>query len=188
MGKMSMPRATWLIAVALAAGGLITEAGAYDGIVEKRVFGLREYTTTGGETIKDAKVGWEVYGEPNEAMDNVIRLTHFFSGTSYAAGRYAADDAAPGYWDYLIGPGQPIDTDEYYVISSDTLVNLNVGLPNVVTTGPASLDPDTGRPYGMEFPIVTIRDFVNVQKVLLESLGITRLHAVMGACALQAYE
>jgi len=140
--------------------------------------------------IKDAKVGWEAYGELNEAKDNVVLITHFFSGTSHAAGRYAEDDAAPGYWDYLIGPGKPIDTDEFYVISWDTLVNLNVGLPDVVTTGPASTDPDTGRPYGMEFPIVTIRDFVNVQNALLESLGITRLDAVMGASmgALQGYE
>jgi homoserine O-acetyltransferase/O-succinyltransferase len=185
-----MPRAACPIAVALAAGGLIAEATAYDGIVEKQVFQKPAYTTAGGETIKDVKIGWEAYGELNEAKDNVILITHFFSGTSHAAGRYAEDDAAPGYWDYLIGPGKPIDTDQFYVISSDTLVNLNVGLPNVVTTGPASIDPDTGRPYGMDFPIVTIRDFVNVQKALLESLGITRLHAVMGASmgALQAYE
>jgi homoserine O-acetyltransferase len=76
------------------------------------------------------------------------------------------------------------------VISSDTLVNLATGNPNVTTTGPASVDPVTGKPYGMDFPVVTIRDFVNVQKALLDSLGIERLHAVMGASmgALQAYE
>jgi homoserine O-acetyltransferase/O-succinyltransferase len=184
-----MPRVLWSIVGALAVGGFIAEVAAYDGIVEK-VFELPAYTTTGGETIKDIRIGWEAYGELNEAKDNVILITHYFSGTSHAAGRYAEDDPAPGYWDYLIGPGKPIDTDEFYVVSSDTLVNLNVGLPDVVTTGPASIDPDTGGPYGMDFPIVTIRDFVNVQKALLESLGISRLEAVMGASmgALQAYE
>jgi homoserine O-acetyltransferase/O-succinyltransferase len=164
MGRVSMSRVAWPIAVALAASGWIAEADAYDGIVEKQVFQEPEYTTTGGETIKGVKVGWEGYGDLNEAKDNVILITHFFSGTSHAAGRYAEDDAGPGYWDYLIGAGKPIDTDRFYVISSDTLVNLNVGLPSVVTTGPASIDPDTGRPYGMDFPVVTIRDFVNVQR------------------------
>ena len=83
-----------------------------------------------------------------------------------------------------------IDTDKYYVISSDTLVNLNVNAPNVTTTGPASINPDTGKPYGMSFPVVSIKDFVNVQKALVESLGIKKLHAVVGASmgGLQAYE
>ena len=84
----------------------------------------------------------------------------------------APDDADPGYWDAIIGPGKPLDTDRYFIISSDTLVNLNAKDPNTITTGPATIDPDTGKPYGMRFPIVTIRDFVNVQKALLDSLGI----------------
>lgn len=163
---------------------------ADDMLVTKQVFELPSYTTEGGETIQDVRIGWEAYGELNEARDNAILITHFFSGTSHAAGKYSADDAAPGYWDSIIGPGKAIDTDRFYVISSDTLVNLNTGLPTVTTTGPASIDPKTGKPYGMSFPIVTIRDFVNVQKALLESLGIEKLHAVMGPSmgALQAIE
>jgi len=76
------------------------------------------------------------------------------------------------------------------VLSSDTLVNLNVNAPNVVTTGPASVNPDTGKPYAMSFPVVSIKDFVRVQKALIDSLGIKKLHAVVGASmgALQAYE
>ncbi|MFP3701791.1 homoserine acetyltransferase, partial [Burkholderia sp. SIMBA_013] len=74
-----------------------------------------------------------------------------------------------------------IDTDKYYVISVDSLVNAYPNLPNVITTGPASINPDTGKPYGLDFPVVTIRDFVNVQKALLEDLGINKLHAVIGA-------
>jgi homoserine O-acetyltransferase len=106
-----MPRVRWPIAVALVASAWIAKAAAYDGVVEKQVFELPEYTTTSGEMIKDVKVGWEAYGELNAAKYNVILITYFFSGTSHAAGRYAADEAAPGYWDYLIGPGKPIDTD-----------------------------------------------------------------------------
>ena len=101
-------------------------------------------------------------------------MTHFFSGTSHAAGKYKADEKVPGYWDPIIGPGKALDTNKYFVLSSDTLVNLNANLPGVVTTGPASIDPDTGKPYGMRFPVVTMRDIVAVQKALLDSLGIRR--------------
>src|SRR3954471_10306792 len=147
-------------------------------LVEKKIFELPSCTTLHGATIQNVRIGWESYGTLNAAKDNVILVTHFFSGTSHAAGRYAPDDPLPGYWDAIIGPGKAIDTDRFFVISSDTLVNMNVKDPTVVTTGPASVDPDTGRPYGMRFPIVTVRDFVNVQKALLESLGIASLYAV----------
>ncbi|OYX87147.1 MAG: homoserine acetyltransferase, partial [Xanthobacter sp. 35-67-6] len=165
-------------------------ARALDEIVKKQTFVLPTYTTVGGAALRDVKVGWEAYGTLNADKSNVILITHFFSGSSHAAGRYKADDAAPGYWDAIIGPGKPLDTDKYYILSSDTLVNLNVHDPNVVTTGPATISPETDKPYGTRFPVVTIRDFVNVQKALLDSLGITKLHAVMGPSmgALQVYE
>jgi homoserine O-acetyltransferase len=161
-----------------------------DLIVEKKTFALPSYTTVGGETIRNVKIGWESAGTLNADRSNAILITHFFSGTSHAFGKYAASDAAPGYWDAIIGPGKAIDTSKYFVISSDTLVNLNVNAPNVVTTGPASINPDTGKPYGMRFPVVSIRDFVNVQKQLMDSLGIRKLKAVVGASmgSLQAYE
>lgn len=159
-------------------------------IVEKRIFELPHYTTTGGETIGPVRIGWEAYGTLNAARDNAILVAHYFSGDSHAAGRYAADDAEPGYWDAIIGPGKAIDTDRYYVIASDTLVNLNAGSPTVTTTGPATINPATGKPWAMTFPVVTIRDFVNVQRALIDSLGIDRLHAVMGPSmgAFQTYE
>lgn len=178
----------WLLTAVLT---LVFEpATAYEPIVEKRVFEIESYTTRGGETIPNVKLGWEAYGELNEAKDNVILITHYFTGNSHAAGRYSADDEQPGYWDAIIGAGKPIDTDEYYVVSVDTLVNMNVHDPHVVTTGPATKNPETGEPWGMDFPIVTIRDFVDVQKALLDSLDIEKLHAVMGASmgSLQAYE
>jgi homoserine O-acetyltransferase len=172
---------------------LVTNAGhsrAYDGIVHKKLFTLSSYTTGGGKTIKDVRIGWESYGTLNAEKSNAILIAHYFSGTSHAAGKYKPEDNAPGYWDAIIGPGKPLDTDKYFILSSDTLVNLNAKDPNVITTGPASIDPVTGKHYGLSFPVVTIRDFVNVQKELVESLGIKKLAAVAGASmgALQAYE
>ena len=155
-------------------------AQADDLIVEKKSFTLSSYATVAGETIKSVKVGWESAGTLNADKSNAILITHFFSGTSHAFGKYSAEDKTAGYWDAIIGPGKAIDTNKYFVLSSDTLVNLNANMPNVVTTGPASIDPDTGKPYGMSFPVVGIKDFVRVEKALIDSLGITKLKAVVG--------
>lgn len=149
-------------------------------IVEKQVFRTTDFTLFSGQTLAEVQVGWESYGQLNANKDNVILITHHFSGSSHAAGRYHPDDAQPGYWDALIGPGKAIDTDKYFVISVDTLANLAAYDEHVVTTGPSSVNPATGKPYGLNFPVVTIRDFVNVQKQVLESLGIRSLHAVAG--------
>jgi homoserine O-acetyltransferase len=159
-------------------------------LVEKKVFELAHYTTRGGAPLKQVRIGWESYGTLDGTRSNAVLVTHYFSATSHAGGRYAPDDELPGYWDAIIGPGKPIDTDKFFVFSSDTLVNLNARDPNVVTTGPASTDPDTGKRYGMNFPVVSIHDFVEVQKALVESLGIKRLRAVVGPSmgALQAYQ
>lgn len=163
---------------------------AQDLITKKQVFEIAAFTTQSGKTLKNVKVGWESYGTLNADKSNAILICHFFSGSSHAAGKYDAAEKAAGYWDAIIGPGKAIDTAKYFVLSADTLVNLGAGDPNVVTTGPASIDPDTGKPYGMTFPIVTIRDFVDVQKKLVESLGITKLVMVAGGSmgALQTYE
>jgi homoserine O-acetyltransferase len=158
-----------------------TIARSDDLIVEKKTFELPSYTTVAGETIKSVKIGWEAAGTLNADKSNAILIAHYFTGTSHAFGKYAASDAAPGYWDAIVGPGKAVDTNKYYVLSSDTLVNLNTKLPTVVTTGPASINPDTGKPYGMSFPVLSIKDFVRVQKELIDSLGIKKLKAVMGA-------
>jgi homoserine O-acetyltransferase/O-succinyltransferase len=167
-----------------------SQAQSDDLIVTKKVFALPTYTTVAGETIKSVKIGWEAAGALNADRSNAILVTHYFSGTSHAFGKYESDDQVTGYWDAIIGPGKAIDTNKYYVISSDTLVNLNAKMPNVVTTGPASINPDTDKPYGMSFPVVSIKDFVRVQKALIDSLGIKKLKAVIGASmgGLQAYE
>ena len=150
-------------------------------LVKKQRFELASFTTQNGAELKQVQVGWEAYGQLNADKSNVILITHYFSGTSHAAGRYQAKDAAPGYWDAIIGPGKAIDTNRFYVISVDTLANANVKDPHVITTGPASINPATGKRYGLSFPVVTITDFVEVQKALLDSLGIHKLHAVVGA-------
>lgn len=176
-----------LLAASLTGGAAMAQQPL---IVEKKVFEMPSYTTLGGQTIKQVRVGWQSAGTLNADRSNAILITHFFSGNSHAFGKYKPEDAAAGYWDAIIGPGKAIDTNRYFVIASDTLVNLNTGVPTVTTTGPATINPDTGKPWGMSFPVVGIGDFVNVQKALLESLGIRKLHAAMGASmgALQVYD
>lgn len=164
---------------------------SYEGLVEKRVFTLPgPYRTVGGATIPQVQVGYETIGRLNAAGDNAILIPHYFSGTSHFAGRYQPSDPLPGWWDALVGPGRPLDTDRFFLVGVDTLANVCALDGITVTTGPASLDLATGRPYGMRFPQVQIRDSVNVQKALLDSLGVTRLHAVAGPSmgSMQAYE
>jgi len=167
----------------------LSQAGAQL-LTEKKFFTLPQYTTAGGKTIKNVRVGYETYGKLNAAGDNAIFVAHFFSGTSHAAGRYKADEKAAGYWDAIIGPGKAIDTDKYFVVSADTLANLNVKSPTVGTAGPATINPDTGKPYGSSFPVVSMKDSVRVHKALVDSLGIKKLKAVAGASggSIQAME
>ena len=186
---MKLWKATRIAAVSTALA-CIVPAQAYDQIVEKKSFTIPNFTTVGGKTIKNVKLGYETYGTLNAAGTNAIFVAHYFSGNSHAAGKYKASDAAAGYWDSVIGSGKPFDTDKYFVVSADTMVNLSTKDPNVITTGPATIDPDTGKPYGMRFPIVTIKDFVRTQKVLADQLGIKKFVAVTGASmgSLQAME
>ncbi|WP_458096026.1 E22 family MetX-like putative esterase [Roseomonas sp. WA12] len=158
-------------------------------IVRKQVFEAGEYRTRGGGTVPNARVGYQTAGTLNPAGDNAVLITHFFSANSHAFGRYAPSGPA-GYWDDIVGPGKAIDTNRFFVVSSDTLVNLNLNDTQTTSTGPATLDPSTGRPFGMNFPVVSMRDFIEVQKRLLDSLGVKRLALVAGPSmgALQAIE
>lgn len=161
-----------------------------DQIIEKKTFSLKEFTLVNGKKISPVQIGYETYGTLAPTKDNVILICHFYSGNSHAAGKYSAEEKIPGYWDAIIGPGKPFDTNKYFIVSSDTLCNMNPKSPMVITTGPASINPQTGTPYGMSFPVVTIRDFVNLQYKLLESLGVKKLRAVSGASmgGLQSFE
>src|SRR5512134_2030228 len=123
----------------------------------------------GGE-IREITVAYETYGRLNEAKDNAILICHALSGDSHVARHDAEDD--PGWWDLVVGPGGPIDTDRYFVICPNILGGCRG------TTGPNSINPKTGRRYATEFPIVTVADIVATQRRLIEHLGIQRLLAV----------
>jgi homoserine O-acetyltransferase len=126
-----------------------------------------------GRRLESVTVAYERYGTLNAARDNVILVCHALSGGAHAAG-WHPDANKPGWWDVMIGPGKAFDTDRYCVICAN-VVGSCYG-----STGPASIDPSTGRPYGSRFPVVTIRDMVRVQKALLDTLGIPSLLAVAG--------
>ncbi|HNV68273.1 MAG TPA: homoserine O-acetyltransferase [Candidatus Ozemobacteraceae bacterium] len=149
-------------------------------IVEKKRFDIPRFPfECNGETIPVA-FGYETYGTLNAARDNVVLVCHYFTGQSHAAGKYKPEDAVAGWWDELIGPGKVIDTDQLFVICCDTFCNINANNPAVITTGPATIDPNTGKPYGMRFPITTLKDMVRSQKMLLDHLGITHLRLIIG--------
>lgn len=178
-----------LLATAAAAATLPGGPAVAQEVVEKRVYEAGAFRTRGGATIPNTRIGYQTMGRLNPAGDNAVLICHFFSGNSHAFGRLAPGGPV-GWWDAIIGPGKAIDTDRHFVVSADTLVNVNVPDAGTVTTGPASINPDTGRPWGMGFPVIAMRDFVEVQKQLLDSLGVQRLALVAGPSngGLQAIE
>ncbi|SMP46678.1 homoserine O-acetyltransferase [Desulfonatronum zhilinae] len=128
-----------------------------------------------GQTLHPVTVAYETYGRLNEGRDNAVLVCHALSGDAHAAGYYGLEkDEKPGWWDVLIGPGKPLDTDKYFVISSNFLGGCKG------STGPSSIDPVTGKPYGLDFPFYTVKDMVQVQRRLLKHLGVPRLLAVIG--------
>lgn len=127
-----------------------------------------------GKTLAPVDVAYETYGRLNEARDNAVLICHALSGNAHVAGYHRPDDKKPGWWENMVGPGKGIDTNKYFVICSNVLGGCSG------TTGPSSIDPATGKPYGLDFPIITIADMVNVQKRLLDKLGIEHLLAVVG--------
>ena len=149
-------------------------------LVEKKCFSLEKFYFEKADRTIPVKIGYETYGELNAKKDNVILICQYFTGTSHAAGKYKEEDPAAGWWDMMVGSGKTIDTDRYFVISTDVLSNINFYNPCVITTGPASINPDTGKEYGLDFPIFTLKDVVRLQKELLKSMGITKLKLVMG--------
>ena len=127
-----------------------------------------------GETLAPIDIAYETYGKLNSSGDNAILICHALSGNAHAAGYNSTDDKKHGWWDSIIGPGKGIDTSKYFVICSNFLGGCSG------TTGPSSINPATGKPYGLDFPIITVADMVNVQKLLLDKLEIKELLAVIG--------
>lgn len=127
-----------------------------------------------GRMLGPVAVAYETYGELNPERSNAVLVCHALSGDAHVAGRHSEDDRKPGWWDPMIGPGRPIDTDRYFVICQNVLGSCKG------TTGPADVNPRTGKPFGMKFPVVTVRDMVDLQARLLDFLGIRELLTVIG--------
>src|SRR4051794_17078626 len=144
------------------------------GAVEDRLFTIRDFPLANGEVMPEATIAYETYGRLAPHGRNAVLVTHGFTGSHHAAGRNPANGNQPGSWDGLIGPGKPIDTDRLFVVASNMLGS------SYGSTNAASIDPATGRPYGPDFPAITIADIVAAQRQLLQSLGVEHLVAVAG--------
>ncbi|HYI96034.1 MAG TPA: homoserine O-acetyltransferase [Bryobacteraceae bacterium] len=142
-------------------------------IVETQVACFDSLPLDCGVALSPVEIAYETYGQLNSSRSNAILILHAFSGDAHAAG-ISHEGGKPGWWDNAIGPGKAFDTSQYFVICTNVLGGCKG------TTGPASIDPSTGRPYGMKFPVISISDMVRLQKKLVNHLGIERLLAVAG--------
>ncbi len=127
-----------------------------------------------GATLGPVTVAYETYGRLNADRSNAILIVHALSGSAHAAGYHSPDDAKPGWWDDCIGPGKAFDTDRFFVICSNVLGSC------YGSTGPSSINPKTGKPYGLRFPVVTVSDMVRAQVALIDHLNIDHLLCVAG--------
>jgi homoserine O-acetyltransferase/O-succinyltransferase len=141
-------------------------------ITEIQTAGFPELSLDCGATLRDLTVAYETYGTLNRERTNAILVLHAFTGDAHAAG--IDHEGKPGWWANMIGPGKGFDTDRYFVLCANVLGGCRG------TTGPASINPETGRPYGLSFPVITIADMVRLQKALIGRLGIPKLLAVTG--------
>jgi homoserine O-acetyltransferase len=127
-----------------------------------------------GKTLATYELVYETYGELNASKSNAVLICHALSGHHHAAGYHSMDDRKPGWWDAYIGPGKPIDTDKFFVVSLNNLGGCHG------STGPRSINPDTGKPWGPDFPKLRVRDWVESQARLADKLGIDDWAAVIG--------
>lgn len=135
----------------------------------------RDFTCESGDVLKGFTLRYETYGKLNAQKSNAVLITHALSGDHHCAGIHSLKDKKQGWWNNLIGPGKAVDTNEYFVICSNCLGGCQG------STGPRSLNPETGGSYNLDFPLVSIRDMVNAQYLLLtEGLGLPGLFAVIG--------
>ncbi len=134
----------------------------------------KPFTFKSGQTLPGFTLRYETYGTLNATRDNAVLICHALSGDHHCAGLHTPEDRKPGWWNNLIGPGKAVDTRRFYVICANVLGGCQG------STGPSSLNPATNRPYGLAFPFVTILDMVRAQKILLDHLGVSELHAVIG--------
>lgn len=144
-------------------------------IVKPQIFQLPEPLALDcGRTLKGVNIRYETVGTLAPDRSNAILITHALSGDAHVCGRHAPEDPKPGWWDEMVGPGRAIDTNRYFVICSNVLGSC------AGSTGPRSVNPDTGNPYNLDFPVITIRDMVRAQRYLIDYLGIEKLLSVVG--------
>jgi len=144
------------------------------GMVETEYFQIdEEIQLDSGNILEDVTVAYETYGKLNKDKSNAILICHALTGDAHAAGWHSGDKK-PGWWEIVVGPGKALDTNRYFIICSNVLGGC------MGTTGPGSINPKTGKEYGFDFPVITIRDMIRVQKRLVDSFGITQLDTVIG--------
>lgn len=131
-------------------------------------------TLQSGEILPQFDLVYETYGTLNADKSNAVLICHALSGTHHVAGKYSADDKYPGWWDNLVGPNKPLDTNKFFVIGVNNLGGCHG------SSGPTSINPATGKAFGSTFPVLTVEDWVNSQTLLADYLGITQLAAVVG--------
>ena len=131
-------------------------------------------TLKSGAVLPQFDLVYETYGKLNADQSNAVLICHALSGTHHVAGKYSADDKYPGWWDNLIGPGKPLDTNKFFVIGVNNLGGCHG------STGPSSINPANGQPWGAQFPVLTVEDWVASQAMLADYLGIKQLAAVVG--------
>ena len=131
-------------------------------------------TLKSGAVLPQFDLVYETYGKLNADQSNAVLICHALSGTHHVAGKYSADDKYPGWWDNLIGPGKPLDTNKFFVIGVNNLGGCHG------STGPSSINPANGQPWGAKFPVLTVEDWVASQAMLADYLGIKQLAAVVG--------
>ncbi len=152
--------------------------GVSIGIVKKQYFTFaeppNEIELESGAKLGPVTLAYETYGQLNPEKSNAVMVFHALSGSSHAAGYYSEKDEKPGWWENMVGPGKGIDTDKYFVICSN-IIGSCYG-----STGPGSINPKSGRPYALDFPVFTIADIVKTQKKLIDFLGIKKLISLLG--------
>ncbi|OAI22551.1 homoserine O-acetyltransferase [Methylosinus sp. R-45379] len=133
----------------------------------------RPLLTDGGGCVAPLTIAYQTYGELNAQRSNAILLCHALTGDQHAANVHPLT-GKPGWWDVMVGPGKPFDTERYFIVSSNVVGGC------LGTSGPSSINPTTGHAYGLDFPVVTIRDMVRAQAMLIDHLGIDQLFCVAG--------
>jgi homoserine O-acetyltransferase len=144
------------------------------GLVQTQYFTFNELAFRSGRSLGPITLAYETYGTLNSKKNNAILIAHALSGSAHAAGYLTQQDKHAGWWDLYIGPGKPFDTEKYFIICSNVIGGCSG------STGPSSINPDTGRPFGLDFPVVTIQDMINAQRLLISHLGIEKLLSIAG--------